>query len=419
MPPEILRQGADVADARADVYSLGVTLYEMLTLRCPYIGEDSEITRQQILAGRAPLPSRIASSVSWDLETVCLVAMNPEPASRYATAAELEQDLARALQHQPILARRASLWTRTRRFVVRNPGWSAAIAIAVLSLFVLSIGSAWFAIRQSQFLKTERNLNSSLTSALNREQKANRHIDEQRQAIAKEKQKVEAALAQSNRNLDAAREAVFRFFTIIGDTTLENYPQSEALRKKLLAQAAEFFRQCQDLGGNDPQDRHLLAYNLGLLGVRLENLGEFEQAQEAYEDSLRIRKELLQEQPDVIRWKEDYAETANSLAILCLMRKQIVRGVEVAEEAVARFEELIELAPDNIEYKTSLAVATADIAEPYLQLGQPERALDYLDRRRGHASRSGWTAAIQPPHGPAPRDHSTQPHQLSVATRGI
>ena len=139
-------------DQRSDVYGLGVTLYELVSLRPPYEAADRHALILRVLSEG---PSRLkaeAPSVPHDLETIIEKAISREPEHRYSTAAALAEDLQRFLDDKPILARRASQTERLARWCRRNP-WMASLLFVVTGLFlVITIGSFASAI----WLNSER-----------------------------------------------------------------------------------------------------------------------------------------------------------------------------------------------------------------------------------------------------------------------
>lgn len=135
MAPEQLR-GA--ADARSDVYAVGLTLYELLTLRPVFEGADrGRCPDGQVRSDPVP-PRKINRAVPRDLETIVLKCLAWEPSRRYATADALAADLRCFLQDQPIRARRASWTERGRRWCRRNPALAAVSVVAALLLFAVA-----------------------------------------------------------------------------------------------------------------------------------------------------------------------------------------------------------------------------------------------------------------------------------------
>jgi serine/threonine protein kinase/WD40 repeat protein/tetratricopeptide (TPR) repeat protein len=134
------------SDARSDIYSLGLTLYELLTLR-PAFGETDRARLVYAITHQEPLaPRKSDPHVPRDLETIVLKAITKEPVNRYANAEDLEEDLRRFLADRPIRARRASQWERVRRWCRRNPGWAATIATVLGLLLVMAVGGTIFSL---------------------------------------------------------------------------------------------------------------------------------------------------------------------------------------------------------------------------------------------------------------------------------
>jgi WD40 repeat protein len=129
------------ADPRSDLYSLGLTLYELLTLRPAFDETDRNKLMHRILHDESPRPRLLRAEIPRDLETIVLKAIAREPAHRYPTATDLADDLRRFLEDRPIRARRVSPAERLGRWCRRNP-LVASLTAAVLGLLVLVAGVA-------------------------------------------------------------------------------------------------------------------------------------------------------------------------------------------------------------------------------------------------------------------------------------
>src|SRR5579884_45930 len=129
MSPEQASGQRITIDHRTDIYSLGATLYELLTLRPPLEGNNRQTLLHQILNDE-PKPLRtFQKSIPVELETIILKAMAKSPGERYATAREFADDLSRFLQDKPIQARRATPVQRLRKWARRHPSivWAAVV----------------------------------------------------------------------------------------------------------------------------------------------------------------------------------------------------------------------------------------------------------------------------------------------------
>jgi serine/threonine protein kinase/WD40 repeat protein len=128
------------SDPRSDVYGLGITLYELLTLQPAFSDSNRPRLVEQVLHENPPRPRSVDPHVPRDLETIVLKATAKEPGQRYPTAEDLANDLRRFLLDRPIQARRSSWREQAWRWVRRNPAWAAMIG-TVLTLLVVIAGS--------------------------------------------------------------------------------------------------------------------------------------------------------------------------------------------------------------------------------------------------------------------------------------
>jgi hypothetical protein len=226
-PEQVLaRQG--VVDHRSDVYSLGATLYELLTLRPLFEGRDrNELLRR--IADEEPRPPRsLHLSVPRELETVVLKALRKEPSERYPTARALADDLERFLDNRPVLARRPTAAERLRNLARRHPSLVAAGAVV---LALLSAGS-------------------SLSTLLIRGEQERTRAEQRNAegAYRRERQRAEEAEARFR----LARRSVDEMFRI-SQEELADRPGLEGLRKRLLGSVLAYYQEFLEQRRDDPE----------------------------------------------------------------------------------------------------------------------------------------------------------------------
>ncbi|MCI0462138.1 MAG: serine/threonine protein kinase, partial [Gemmataceae bacterium] len=146
------------ADVRSDVYSLGLTLYELLTFQPAFKASDRNQLIDQVLHEEPPRPRKLNPEVPRDLETIVQKAMAKDPAHRYQTPTELAADLKRFVEDRPIRARQVALRERFWRWCRRNPVVASLTAALTILLAAVAVGATATAVHFGRMAETEKDL---------------------------------------------------------------------------------------------------------------------------------------------------------------------------------------------------------------------------------------------------------------------
>jgi eukaryotic-like serine/threonine-protein kinase len=225
--PEQLLARRGIVDHRSDVYSLGATLYELLTLRPPFDERDRNALIRQIADDDPLPPCSVDHSIPSELETIVLKTLRKDPADRYGSAQELADDLKRFVDGRPILARRPTPAERLRTWSRRHPSIVGAGFVALILLSVASLLS---------------------TALVRREQK--KTLVEQRRSEAAYRHERQRALEAEER-FRLARRAVDELIQV-SEEELAHRPGTEGLRKRLLASALAYYQEFIEQRRGDP-----------------------------------------------------------------------------------------------------------------------------------------------------------------------
>ena len=241
MSPEQAAGDRQALDHRTDIYSLGATLYELLTLQPVYAGPNRETLLHEVVRGAPRSPRAINGRIPAELETIVLKAINSAPQDRYASAQDMSDDLGRFLADKPILARRPSFVDRSRRWARRHPAWiTAGIVLLIMQSAGLAVHDRMIAVEQAR-----------TNVALEREQ--------QRAAEAEQR------LRQVRRAVD-----------VLIDTSEEEIaddPRFFATRKRLLETAVGFYDDLLEQDGRSAPSRSDLAADRERAKSMLRSLG--------------------------------------------------------------------------------------------------------------------------------------------------
>jgi WD40 repeat protein/serine/threonine protein kinase len=156
------------SDPRSDVYALGATLYELLTLR-PVFEESDRVKLVERVLHESPPPLRqIDRRIPRDLETIVLKAIAKEPGERYPTAGHFAEDLRRFVAGRPILARRSNALERSWSWSKRHPGFAAATGVVAASLVAVAVTAVLYANRQREFAAEQSRTSHRITDLAHR-----------------------------------------------------------------------------------------------------------------------------------------------------------------------------------------------------------------------------------------------------------
>jgi hypothetical protein len=261
MSPEQALAKRGLVDHRTDIYSLGVTLYELLTLEAPYDGRDRQELLHQI-AFEEPRPLRHGNPhIPADLETIVLKAMAKAVDERYAAAQELADDLRRFLEHKPIRARRPTPVERVAKWARRHKAMVTAAVGVLLLLAVglavctaLVLGEQWKTQAAYEQLATEQARTKATYEQLAAEQARTKA------ALGRERQRKKEARAQrarAERSFQQARDAV-DFLTQVSEQELADSPFLTDLRRRLLEAALVYYQNFIDERQGDPSSQPAL-----------------------------------------------------------------------------------------------------------------------------------------------------------------
>lgn len=169
--------------AATDIYSLGATLYELATLRPPYLQLSPVAMLHQIIE-RSPVAPRVLDpSVPADLECIILKAMSKRPRDRYASAAELAADLQRFVNHEPILARPPSAIRLGLHWFRRNPLYGMTVLLAVLLLLTVLGELIVLNLQRSRFVRELSTKNVQLQDLLEKKRRESLVLEQQRSEL--------------------------------------------------------------------------------------------------------------------------------------------------------------------------------------------------------------------------------------------
>jgi serine/threonine-protein kinase len=324
MAPEQAEGHSSAVGPPADIYALGVILYELLTGRVPFVEAGLSTMLAQVRQGTPRPPSQVRRGVPRALEAVCLKAMARQAEQRYASAAELARDVERWLADEPVVAYQEPLPARLGRWSRRHkPLVAAAIVLLAAGVIGLALGVA--AVQQEQ----------TRTAAQRDQARAN--------------------LQLANANFDLAKKAVDDCFLVATEDPLLQSDALHAVRKLLLQKALPFYEGFQVQRQDDPAVRAGLAENYYRVAAISAQLGDTLRAREAYEQAAVLWEQLVAADPQNLAHQLSLARTVLDLGVLHRNTDQRAAAEARFGQARSLFEKLQAAAPEDPGAQNSLA----------------------------------------------------------------
>lgn len=345
MSPEQLRGDRDL-DARADLYSLGLTLYELLTHHAPFALDSAEELRERVLSGSAPPPRHYNAAVGRDLDVVCRKAIAPERSARYRDVQAFVDDLDNVLASRPIQAQPPSALRRLRRWARRHPARATAAVAAFLLLFVAP----------SLFVLQQRAAHEEILRANRGLQRANAETTQ--------------ALAVARRDRDRGREAVDVLLEQVANETLFDVPRMQHVRRRLLESARDFHERFLADGGDDPEARAQVAESALQVGFIDNELGRARDAERAAERALELTGTLAARPDASITTRLLHARARTARAKLLQQHGELNAAHEHLNEAAALTERIWCDAPGSAEAASHRLAVERTLILVLRQLGE-------------------------------------------------
>ena len=342
MSPEQAAGKSNLLDQRSDIYSLGITLYEAVTLRPAFGGDDRADLLARIVGEEPRPPRRIRASVPGDLETILLKAISKAPEQRYETAREFAEDLRRFLDGKPTLARRptwfdrAGKWTRRHASLVATAACVAMLATVGLAASTLMIAGA----------------HSRATTALE-ESEANR-------------ERAEEYYRQ-------AREVVDRFGARLAEQ-LADVPGAESVRAELLRDTLGYYQAFTEFAATDPTLQADLAYTHFKAGKIHEQIGDAARALAEYEKALTAFERLGGGEGENSDFRAELALCHNDMGLLLGAAGEIDDARAALGEALVIQEQLAADSPGEARFLNDKALTLGNLGMIEHRAGRSEEA---------------------------------------------
>jgi tetratricopeptide (TPR) repeat protein len=331
MSPEQALAKPKVLDHRTDIYSLGATLYELLTKKPAFPGNDRQELLRMIAFEEPIAPRKIRKDLPPELETIVLKAMAKAPEERYGTAKELADDLRNYLEFRLLRARRPTIRQRIAKWARRNQAavWTALGVMTVLVAVLATSTAIVLSQRNAERLAKENEIN------------------ERKRAEAAQKQ----ALTALQGTTDDVVEKLIGTKPVLG-------PLERAFLDKTLSRWQAF----ADEQGESEQARLVRAEGVYRVADLRRRLGEREGALGGFEQAKKLLGQLSDDFPSVALYREKYCACQGNQATLLVSLGRHNEAEAILRQTVKDEQKLVDEFSDNATYRRGLATSQNNLA---------------------------------------------------------